>query len=700
MLMVLAHLLAFVVYTLLTGFVLYKNPKSRLNRLCALANISFAIWALADSYFHNASSPESAMFWMNISSIGWCSFPFTTSLFYLAATGHEKFLRNRPAVIAFGLLAVFLITQQWTGHLISGVVKQPYGWSTDWATSVSSYIFYFYYSISVLGCIFLAYNTWHNAKGLREKKQARVLWVSAAVCFILCSTSDVILPALGIYFFPPIAIIFILIWAGGLAYAITRYGLMSLTPQEAADKILATMGDALMLIDPNGKIITANQAALDLLGYEKQELLGREFTTISSQSGSVDSQSLPLFLGEDALTNQEFSYKAKSGKTIPVLLSTSVLKDQEGELAGFITVAHDITEYLQLKQALWRVEQRYQGLVDHALVGIGIHQNAKFVLINKELAYMFGYATAEECIGLPIADRIHPDERDMVMLRAQRRQAGIPQPETYEIRLLKKDGSSFYALISNTIIEYEGQPATLITVSNLNDTKARKELEQANKELKSFTYSVSHDLRAPLRSIDGFSLALLEDYADQLDAQGKDYLQRVRAASQRMGELIDDLLALSRVSRTAMHYEEVDLSSMARAVIGELREAEPERQVEFIIADGLTALGDKSLLRIVMENLLRNAWKYTGKHARARIEFGLTWQEGMPVYFVRDDGAGFDMAYSDKLFNPFQRLHNADEFPGIGIGLSTVQRIIHRHGGEVWAEAAPEKGATFYFTIP
>jgi len=192
----------------------------------------------------------------------------------------------------------------------------------------------------------------------------------------------------------------------------------------------------------------------------------------------------------------------------------------------------------------------------------------------------------------------------------------------------------------------------------------------------------------------------LEDYEDKLDAQGKDYLQRVRAASQRMGELIDDLLNLSRVSRTELHVESVDLSEIGKAIVAELKETHPERQVEFVVQEGVTVHGDKNLLRVVMRNLLDNAWKYTGKHEHARIEFGLFWQKGEAIYFVRDDGAGFDMAYGNKLFNPFQRLHNMDEFPGTGIGLSTVQRIIHRHGGNIWAEGALEKGATFYFTLP
>jgi len=225
------------------------------------------------------------------------------------------------------------------------------------------------------------------------------------------------------------------------------------------------------------------------------------------------------------------------------------------------------------------------------------------------------------------------------------------------------------------------------------------QLEAANKELESFSYSVSHDLRAPLRGIDGFSQALLEDYGDHLDAQGKSYLQRVRAASQRMAELIDDMLSLSRVSRGEMKSQAVDLGALAQSIAAELQSADRRRQVEFTIAAGLLAKGDARLLRVVLENLLRNAWKFTGKNSTAKIEVGVDRQNGQPVYFVRDDGAGFDMAYAEKLFGAFQRLHSSTEFQGTGIGLATVQRVIRRHGGRVWAESKVGQGATFYFTL-
>jgi len=225
------------------------------------------------------------------------------------------------------------------------------------------------------------------------------------------------------------------------------------------------------------------------------------------------------------------------------------------------------------------------------------------------------------------------------------------------------------------------------------------ELQAANSELDAFAYSVSHDLRAPLRSIDGFSQVLLEDYGAGLDEAARDSLQRVRAASQRMATLIDDLLKLARVTRTEMRTERVDLSGMAREIVLDIQRTTPDRQVEFAIAPGLEAQGDSRLLRVVLDNLLRNGWKYTGKQPQPRVEFTAMDENGSRVFVIKDNGAGFDMKYADKLFGVFQRLHSTAEFEGTGVGLATVRRIINRHGGRIWAEGIVDQGATFYFTL-
>jgi signal transduction histidine kinase len=235
--------------------------------------------------------------------------------------------------------------------------------------------------------------------------------------------------------------------------------------------------------------------------------------------------------------------------------------------------------------------------------------------------------------------------------------------------------------------------------TNRDLEETNRELEGANSELEAFSYSVSHDLRAPLRSIDGFSQILLEDHAQGLDEEARGYLRRVRDASRRMALLIDDLLDLSRVTRSPLTRQMVDLSALAREIAAEIEKSQPDRRVRFVIADGLAVRGDPRLLRVLLENLLGNAFKFTQREREATIEFGAVTRDGGVAYYVRDNGVGFDEAYATKLFGAFQRLHGSEDFEGTGIGLATVQRIVQRHGGKAWAEGAVGKGATFYFTL-
>lgn len=327
---------------------------------------------------------------------------------------------------------------------------------------------------------------------------------------------------------------------------------------------------------------------------------------------------------------------------------------------------------------------------------------------NKGAERQFGYS-GEEALGRFVGFLYPPEEhdflRDEIIARLQR--DGSHEVET---RLRRKHDQDFVAHLSLSML-YDDSGTAQGMVGYSIDISARKraeallrqrtqELAATNTELEAFSYSVSHDLRAPLRAIDGFSQVLLEDYAGSLDATALDYLQRVRAGAQRMGMLIDNLLRLSRVTRSSMEHKVVDLSELADAILAQLRSAEAGRQVDTVVAPGLRAWGDAGLLRIALENLLGNAWKFTARRPQARIEFGQMHEDGRLVYHVTDNGAGFDMRYAGKLFGAFQRLHHADEFEGTGVGLATVQRIIHRHGGSIWAQAAPGAGASFRFTLP
>ena len=356
------------------------------------------------------------------------------------------------------------------------------------------------------------------------------------------------------------------------------------------------------------------------------------------------------------------------------------------------------------KKALIESEEKLRAI----LAGIGDlitvqNKDLDIIWVNQPIIDLYGDVIGKKCYEVykrstePCSDcYIETVLNEGTMLLAER-------------PIVMPDGKLRHNLLSSSPVRDEAGNivAMLEIVKDITERKQLEEdlkrktveLEALNKELESFSYSVSHDLRAPLRSIDGFSQALLEDYAEILNTQGKDYLQRVRTATQRMAEIIDALLELSRVIRSKIRFEQVDLSQMAQKIARELQERQPERQVNFVITPGLIANGDARLLKLVLENLLGNAWKFTGKQPHAKIEFGFMGSTGESVYFVRDNGAGFDKAYADKLFSAFRRLHSADEFSGIGIGLATVKRIIHRHGGRVWAEGEVGKGATFYFTL-
>jgi PAS domain S-box-containing protein len=486
-------------------------------------------------------------------------------------------------------------------------------------------------------------------------------------------------------------------------------------------------GDVIWIVDiATETFIYVSPSVEKLRGFTPEEALGQSIKEVlTPDSYRVISTHLPARLaafasGDDSVRvmTHLVDQACKDGSLVHTEVVTTLLGDESGTITQMLGVSRDITERLRAEQALRESEAKFAAFMKY-LPGYAYIKDAqgRHLYANAPLRRSWG-TRGEEWFGKTF-NEIMPGETDFHIRENDERVVTMRRPIVAEEPVAQPGGERTY-LSSKFPIELKDGSLLLggITIDITDRKRAEeqirrlnKELEQrvadrtaqltaANKELEAFAYTVSHDLRAPLRSIDGFSHALLEDYGKKLDEQGKQYLARVRAAAQRMGLLIDDLLTLSRVSRTEMQFTSVNLSALAKAIETELREGEPGREVEFLVAPDMVVTADAHLMQIVLTNLLGNAWKYTGKHPRACIEVGQSGESSSPVYFVRDDGAGFEPAFAGRMFTAFQRLHSQSEFEGTGIGLAIVQRLIHRHGGEVWAEGAVERGATFFFTLP
>ncbi len=401
-------------------------------------------------------------------------------------------------------------------------------------------------------------------------------------------------------------------------------------------------------------------------------------------------------------------------------LSEAILAEEK---LNYIKEIEEKNKRLSLKEeALRESEEQFRQITENMIdvVWLRSADNSKMIYISPSYEQVWG-RTCQSLIDNPQSFMDSVYSEDLEKVRAEFHRYLQWEQFNLEYRIERPGGelrwvrSRSYPVrnSSGDIIRHAGI-AVDITERKLAEEEIRtlnEELEQRVKvrtaqleasyrELDAFSYSVSHDLRGPLNRIGGFSQALLEDYASQLDQQGQDYLRRIGNSSRQMTELIDDLLKLSKVSRMEINHEPVEISALVNVCLKELQAREPQRNLEILITPGLIVEGDTTLLRIVLENLIDNAWKYTGQEEKATIEFGLTEQDGRSAYYIRDNGAGFDMKYASKLFTAFQRLHSEQEFSGTGIGLSIVSRIIKRHGGEIWAEGEPGKGACFYFTLP
>ncbi|MET0311166.1 MAG: PAS domain S-box protein [Burkholderiaceae bacterium] len=488
---------------------------------------------------------------------------------------------------------------------------------------------------------------------------------------------------------------------------------------EFSRQVIMGAQEGIAVFDRELRYQVFNPILQELTTWREQDVIGRTPAQIMGPeaSASIMRRLGRALQGEVVKSGDEYYARSDITPERWIASKASPLRNSAGEVVGVIAVTTDITARKQSEAAMAESEQRYRKLFEsnpHPMWVFDV-ETLRFLTVNDAAVNHYGYSR-EEFLAMTILDIRPPEDAAAVTASARKPVQGITTAAVWRHR--RKDGSFIFAEVTSHGMLFDDRPAKLVLAHDVTERKQAREalvhlnetLEQrvadrtrelalANKELESFSYSVSHDLRAPLQVIDGFSRALQAKHADRLDGKAVHYLNRIRAGTAQMSQLIDDLLSLARVTRAEIRSERVDLGQKARQVVEQLATRFPEREVRVEIEDDLIALGDSRLLAVVLDNLIGNAWKFTGRQDAPLIRVGKVKYDGHWAFFVGDNGAGFDMAYANKLFQAFQRLHSTAEFEGTGIGLATVYRIITRHGGRVWAQSAPGEGTTFFFTL-
>jgi len=489
--------------------------------------------------------------------------------------------------------------------------------------------------------------------------------------------------------------------------------------EETYRSIVENSLEGMMIVNNNYQFTYVNEEFARILKTTREKLLGRDFRDFLSEESLelVSERYRRRQKGEQVPKRYELVIKRTDGEKRNALISSTVFHDAEGNIRT-LAVILDITEWKRATEALAESEQKFRLIFENSLDAIFWAEPETGTIINcNKAAEALLEREREEIIGQKQSFLHPPEQREVYQTMFQRHLENNGMVEE-EGEVITKTGKIIPVLITATVVKVGEK--TIIQGIFKNITKRKqaeeklkqlneeleervaertKQLQALNKELEAFAYSVSHDLRAPLRSISGFSKIIMEEYCEQLDEKGRDFLQRIDKATKQMEKLINGLLELSRLTRAELQNTEVDLSAMMAAIVKELQQEEPERKVEVKVEENIKVYGDKRLLETMLRNLMENAWKFTKNKRSAKITFGKEEKEGKTIYYLRDNGVGFNMHYKDKLFQVFQRLHSVEEFPGIGIGLANVQRIVKKHGGEVWAESREGEGTTFYFTL-
>jgi PAS domain S-box-containing protein len=456
-------------------------------------------------------------------------------------------------------------------------------------------------------------------------------------------------------------------------------------------------------LDTKGIILQVNQTEMNMLGYARDEMVGKpifEFIQLEQRKDAEERFRRKL-AGVDVPKQHDRIYVRKDGSSICVSIDDRLERDAEGQVVGIRTTMVDVSKRKKAEDALRESEKKYSTLVESSLTGIYIDQDEKIVFANNRFADICAYQR-EKLIGIETWRLVHPEDRQLTESMRKRRLSGEDVPSEYEARGLTKDGETIWVKRRNSRIEYQGRPAILGNIVDITEQKgAEEELRKINKELKSFVDVVSHDLKTPIIAIQGFSSRLFKNHQEELGEKGERYLELINASARRMEVLVSDLLALSSSGQVLSTLANVSSLEIVENVSSGLRDKLEENRIELVVTEDLPPIYcDGERIYQVFENLLVNAIKYMGDTENPRIEIGFEDSGRFHQFYVRDNGVGIDAKYHQKVFEMFHRLREVEKEEGTGLGLAIVERIVNNHGGRVWVESEPEKGSTFYFTIP
>jgi len=576
----LVYTLALAAYVLLAVRVLRRRPRTPLHWSCAAVLVALAVWSVEDIVHGMTTAPRNlAVLFGNIGSLGWVGFASVHLVFAFVLTRRFRSLLAGPLWLAVVVPPALIIYAQLTGRVTANYTLTAYGWKTVWANTGWVWFYYAYYGLYTLASLLLIFRLWRTARSYRERKQAGLILITGLITLVLGTVSDVILPQFTRLGIPDLAGAIGLIWAGGLYFAVTRYGLMSVTPQAAADEILATMPDALLLLTPEGRVATANAGATGLLRYGAGELRNLPAEKLFAAPEQFR-QALARVGDEVALTAIELECRDREGRVVPVSASSRVMRDKAGETVGSVWVLRDITA------------------------------------------------------------RRQAEERQAQLLAA---------------------------------------------------------VEEANQELNSFAYVVSHDLKAPLRAIDSLVKWLVDDYGGQFDDAGRELVALLLGRVRRLHDLIDGVLQYSRAGRTREEVTDVNLAAVVPNVVSALS---PPDRISVAVEGGFPVVrASRVRLEQVFQNLLSNAFKYIDK-PQGRVRVGCAEEDGFWKFYVKDNGPGIAEKDQKRVFQMFETLQPRDQTESTGVGLAVVKRIVEMYGGRVWIESTVGEGSSFFFTLP